>query len=311
MRHGVATIPQAVAPCSTAGLSSAPGKLGHLAQPTRALIPPGFPMVATPTDSLFSFELKDSSLSLVTVVLKQADLPLLADDLQRRLGETPNFFDNDAVVIDIAALAESPEPLDFAELLHVLRAHRMTPAMVAGGNAAQMAAALAAGLAPAPEPTPAPRGRTVEVEVIREVRVEVPVEVQVDVPTPVPTLVIDKPLRSGQQVYAKGGDVVVLGAVNAGAEVIADGNVHVYGPLRGKAIAGSRGNADARIFTTCLEPELIAIAGVYRTTETAIPPDVAGKPAQVRLVGDKLVMEPLDTDSAARPRPPSSKTSRT
>jgi septum site-determining protein MinC len=250
-------------------------------------------MVATPTDSLFSFELKDTSLSLVTVALKQADPALLATELQQRLGETPNFFDNDAVVIDIAALAGLDASLDFAEFVRVLRVHRTTPVMVAGGNAAQMAAALDAGLAPAPEPTPAPRAK--KVEVVREVEVirEVPVEVPVEVPTPVPTLVIDKPLRSGQQVYAKGGDVIVLGAVNPGAEVIADGNVHVYGPLRGRAIAGSKGNVDARIFTTCLEPELVSIAGVYRTSETAMPADVAGKPAQVRLVGDKLVIERL------------------
>ena len=256
-------------------------------------------MVATSTDSLFSFELKDTRLSLVTVALKQADPAQLADELQQRLAETPNFFDNDAVVLDIAALADLDAPLDFAELVRVLRAHRTVPVMVLGGSAAQMAAALDAGLAAAPEPVHAPKAKTktVEVEVIREVEVvrEVPVEVEVrvEVPTPVPTLVVDKPLRSGQQVYAKGGDVIVLGAVNAGAEVIADGNVHVYGPLRGKAIAGSKGNVDARIFTTCLEPELVSIAGVYRTTETALPKDVAGKPAQVRLVGDKLVMEPL------------------
>ena len=256
-------------------------------------------MVATSTDSLFSFELKDTRLSLVTVALKQGDPARLADELRQRLAETPNFFDDDAVVLDIAALADMDASLDFAELVRVLRAHRTVPVMVLGGSAAQMAAALDAGLAAAPEPVPAAkaRTRTVEVEVIREVEVvrEVPVEVQVEVPTPVPTLVVDKPLRSGQQVYAKGGDVIVLGAVNPGAEVIADGNVHVYGPLRGKAVAGSKGNVDARIFTTCLEPELVAIAGVYRTTETAIPKDVAGKPAQVRLVGDKLVMEPLKT----------------
>ncbi len=258
-------------------------------------------MVAPTTDSLFSFELKDTRLSLVTVALKQADPAQLADELQQRLAETPNFFDNDAVVLDITALADLDEPLAFAEFVRVLRAHRTAPVMVLGGSAAQMAAALEAGLAAAPEPVPAPKQRTKtvevevirEVEVVREVPVEVRVEVEVEVPTPVPTLVIDKPLRSGQQVYAKGGDVIVLGAVNPGAEVIADGNVHVYGPLRGKAIAGSKGNAEARIFTTCLEPELIAVAGVYRTTETAIPKDVLGKPAQVRLVGDKLVMEPL------------------
>jgi septum site-determining protein MinC len=108
-------------------------------------------------------------------------------------------------------------------------------------------------------------------------------------------MVVDKPLRSGQQVYAKGGDLVVLAPVNIGAEVIADGHVHVYAPLRGKAIAGARGNAEARIFTTHLQAELIAIAGVYRTSEQPLPADVAGKPSQIRLVGDKLVMGPLES----------------
>ena len=244
-------------------------------------------MVADSTVIPFAFELKDTRLALVTVVLHQADPAVLADELQRKLGDTPNFFDDDPVVIDLAALREADAPLPIVELASALARHRMRPALVAGGSARQMADALAAGLPAAPEPLPAPRPRTVEVE--REVIVEVVREV----PTPVPTLIVDKPLRSGQQVYAKGGDLVVNAAVNAGAEVLADGNIHVYGPLRGKAIAGSRGNTEARIFTTCLEPELIAIAGTYRTTETAIPPDVAGKPAQVRLVGDKLVMEAL------------------
>ncbi len=140
--------------------------------------------------------------------------------------------------------------------------------MVTNGNAQQMADALAAGLRGARSPPRrAPKPRTVEVEVIREVVREV----EREVPVHVPTLIVDKPLRSGQQAYAKGGDLIVHAAVNAGAEVLADGNVTVYGPLRGKAIAGSRGNTEARIFTTCLEPELIAIAGVYRTTETPLP----------------------------------------
>jgi septum site-determining protein MinC len=107
------------------------------------------------------------------------------------------------------------------------------------------------------------------------------------------TVVIDKPLRSGQQVYARGADLVVLAMVSFGAEVIADGNIHVYAPLRGRAIAGARGNTAARIFTTCLEPQLVSIAGIYRTTETALPADVLGKPAQVRLEGEKLLIEPL------------------
>ena len=106
-------------------------------------------------------------------------------------------------------------------------------------------------------------------------------------------LVIDRPLRSGQQVYARGRDLVLLAMVNHGAEVIADGHVHVYAPLRGRAIAGARGNTEARIFSTCMEPQLVSIAGIYRTTETALPAQVLGKPAQVRLEGEKLRIEPL------------------
>jgi septum site-determining protein MinC len=242
-------------------------------------------MVADSTVIPFAFDLKDTSLPLVTVVLHQADAAVLADELQQRLGETPNFFGDDPVVIDLAPLREREEPIAFDDIVAALRAHRMRPSLVTGGSAQQMADALAAGLAAAPEPAPPPKPRTVEVEVIREVEREVPVHV--------PTLIVDKPLRSGQQAYAKGGDLIVNAAVNAGAEVLADGNVHVYGPLRGKAIAGSRGNTEARIFTTCLEAELIAIAGVYRTTETPLPKDVAGKPAQVRLVDGVLVMTPL------------------
>ena len=108
-------------------------------------------------------------------------------------------------------------------------------------------------------------------------------------------MVLDRPLRSGQRVYARGGDLIVLGVVSHGAEVIADGNIHVYAPLRGRAIAGARGNTEARIFSTCLEPQLVSIAGIYRTAEAPLPADVQGQPAQVRLVGEKILVEPLPT----------------
>ncbi len=110
---------------------------------------------------------------------------------------------------------------------------------------------------------------------------------------------IDKPLRSGQQVYAKGRDLVVMAVVNPGAEVIADGSIHIYGALRGKAIAGARGNVNARIFAQSMEPELVSIAGVYRTSENALSKNVLGMPAQVCLQsgaeGDKLLITPLQT----------------
>ncbi len=109
------------------------------------------------------------------------------------------------------------------------------------------------------------------------------------------TLVVDKPLRSGQRVYARGADLVVLAMVSFGAEVIADGNIHVYGPLRGRAIAGARGYTGARIFSTCMEPQLVSIAGIYRTTETPLPAAVLGQAAQVRLDGEKIIVEPLSS----------------
>ena len=239
-------------------------------------------------------ELKSASLPVVAVLLRSPEPEQLAADLAERLADDPGFFDQDAVLIDLALLREATEPLDFAAMCAALRAHSTLPVAVRGGNPEQMAAAAAAGLAPAPDAAPqrteaAPRA-VQQVEVVREVQIEVPIEVPVPGPG---TMVIDKPLRSGQQVYARGADLVVLAVVSFGAEVIADGNIHVYAPLRGRAIAGARGNTAARIFSTCLEPQLVSIAGTYRTTETELPDSVRGTPAQVRLDGDKLLIEPL------------------
>jgi septum site-determining protein MinC len=122
-------------------------------------------------------------------------------------------------------------------------------------------------------------------------------EIVREVPGPA-TMVIDRPLRSGQKIYARGADLIVLAMVNQGAEVVADGNIHVYAPLRGKAMAGASGNTNARIFSLCLEPELISIAGVYRTSETPLPADIHGRAAQVRLSDDgqeKLLIEALNS----------------
>jgi len=106
-------------------------------------------------------------------------------------------------------------------------------------------------------------------------------------------LVITKPLRSGQRVYARHTDLIVIGMVSRGAEVIADGNVHVYGPLRGKAMAGARGDTSARIFTTELDAELLAVAGVYRVVEDKFDASLHNHPALIRLDGDTLRIEGL------------------
>jgi septum site-determining protein MinC len=237
-----------------------------------------------------TFEIKSANLPLVALLLKSADLAELARELAVRFGDIPDFFDHDPLVIDLAPLqAQGDAAVDFAALLQLLRPYRVLPVAVKGGSQQQMRAALAAGLAAAPDaaPTPTPtlpqRGREQE---------------QAAEPVPTSALVIDKPLRSGQQVYARGRDLVVMAMVNPGAEVIADGHIHVYAPLRGKAIAGARGNTEARIFSLCLEPELVSIAGVYRTSEVPLPADVLSRPTQVRLVGGaqgKLVMDALKT----------------
>jgi len=112
-------------------------------------------------------------------------------------------------------------------------------------------------------------------------------------PMPTTALVITKPLRSGQRVYARHTDLVVIGMVSQGAEVIADGNVHVYGPLRGKAMAGARGDTSARIFTTQLDAELLAVAGVYRVVEAKLDNTLHNQPALVHLDGETLRVDAL------------------
>lgn len=245
-------------------------------------------MAVSPAQARASFDLKSATLPLIAVLLKTVDLAELADAMQARLGDTPDFFEQDPVVIDLAAVRDADETVDFATLITLLRSYRVVPIAVRSGSASQMEAAQAAGLLVAPDAPPA-RAEAAPVaaqEVVREVVREVPV-------ASAGAMVIDKPLRSGQQVYARGTDLIVMALVNHGAEVIADGNIHVYAPLRGKAIAGARGNTDARIFSTCMEPELLSIAGNYRTTDVALAADIVGKPAQARLVGEKMLIEPL------------------
>lgn len=239
------------------------------------------------------FDLKSAALTAMALVLKSTDLAALASALEERFGTTPSLFDFDPVVIDLAAVRESGEAIDFDALAALLRQHRLQPVGVLGGSEDQMALALAAGLGDTPALTqapPAPKPAQPEPEAPAPV-IEVPPPVWPVIPSG--ALVVDKPLRSGQQAYAKGRDLVVLAVVSFGAEVIADGNIHVYAPLRGRAIAGAKGDTSARIFSICMEPQLVSIAGTYRTTETALPAEVLGKPAQVRLDGERLVVEAL------------------
>jgi len=255
-----------------------------------------------------SFELKSRHLSLLGLVLHSRDLAELRADWAQRVGAEGPAFEHEPVVIDLSQLPRDAQSapaqgqtalaldaaaaLDLAAVVELLRASQLQPVAVAGATPEELQQAQALGLADAadePERASAEPAERVQ-EVVREVVVEKIIEKPA---APAPTLVIDKPLRSGQQIYAKGGDLVVLALVNHGAEVIADGSIHVYAPLRGKAIAGARGDTSARIYAQSLEAELLAVAGIYRTAENPLPADVAGKPAQVYLDGEKMLLQPL------------------
>jgi septum site-determining protein MinC len=241
--------------------------------------------VATPAKKTPLLELKSASLTLMAVVLRSTDLTVLAQDLFEREAATPGLFDKDPAAIDLWRVRESAEPIDFIALMALLRSHNLVPVAARGGSVEQMAAAAAAGLAEAPDvPRTSARDAALPllVECVREVQLPAP-----------PPLVIDKPLRSGQQVYARGGDLIVLALVSDGAEVIADGSVHVYAPLRGRALAGTKGDTSARIYTTCMQAQLLSIAGVYRTGEAAVPAQLDARPAMARLDGGVLRVDPL------------------
>ncbi|MEM5345160.1 septum site-determining protein MinC [Paraburkholderia azotifigens] len=269
------------------------------------------------------FELRSGAVDTLLFVVKTTNLAEMRAELTRRFEATPEFFANDTVAIDVRRLAEN-ERVPLADIAALLGSVRMRPIGVVA-DSAQHEWANEAGLplldardprgsknngdeagedtsgkpgAAAPQAAPQP-----DTAAQGQLQMQLPIPAQdegasqtatepVRIGTSSQTTVVDKPLRSGQRIYAKG-DLVVLGMVSNGAEVIAEGNIHIYAPLRGRALAGVHGNHDARIFCTCLEPELISIAGIYRTTENPLPADVLGKPVQIWLDEEKLMIEPL------------------
>lgn len=248
--------------------------------------------MSTVPATLSVYDIKSADLPLVAFQLKSRDLQAVAHALKAQLDDSPGFFDHDPALIDLDALANDVGPIDFSALVQLLRQHQLQPVAVKTAHAPWLEAAKAAGLCQADD---------------ARIRRQVPATPQAasaPIAAPVPAspaltdaMVIDKPLRSGQQVYAKGRDLIVLAMVNPGAEVLADGHIHIYAPLRGKAIAGARGFTGARIFAQNMDPELISIAGVYRTSENPLPAEVRGLAAQVSLQtgpdGDKLRIMPL------------------
>ncbi|WP_295384321.1 septum site-determining protein MinC [uncultured Thiodictyon sp.] len=228
-----------------------------------------------------AFELKAAGFTLPVIRLLNGDMEALAEQIGVKVEQAPDFFRHTPVVIDLGGFPEGGA-VEFPLLVGLLRGYGMIPFGVRGGTKTQNAAAEAMELAilgdaylrpgkaaPASEPAPETPRRGL----------------------PTFTLVT-RPVRSGQEIYAAGGDLSVVASVSSGAEVAADGNIHIYGCLRGRALAGNRGNADARIFCQDLQAELVSVAGHYRISEN-IPADLRGVPVQVFLDQKVLRIEKI------------------
>jgi septum site-determining protein MinC len=256
------------------------------------------------------FSIKSASFDAIRLVLEQPDLRVLKHALHERLKDAADFFEDDPVIIDASLI---DQPLNWRDLCTLIQEFRMRPigAVALGQNATtarQAGVALLDLRATLPRPVLEEMGSAANAgSVYPLTQNAMPFEPSAsgglntehapafNTPTE-RTLLLNRPVRSGQRVYARGGDIIVTGFVSRGAEIIADGNVHIYGPLRGRAIAGARGDAGARIFTTHLDAELVAVAGVYRTSENSYPVDVFGRPSLIRLVGERLLLEPIAQD---------------
>lgn len=240
-----------------------------------------------------ALELKGSVFTLTVIRLHTLDLAAIAAELRERLAQAPRFFRHAPIVLDLQELKDKG-PIDFPALLDLLRAETLVPVGVRRATPEQTEAAVGAGLA-------ALQGGTIQELGGAEAPKPEPKRMEQKVAAPEParetanagTRVMRQPVRSGQRIYARGGDLIVLAPVNAGAEIMADGHIHVYAPLRGRALAGVNGDTQARIFAQCLEPELVAVAGHYRVFEEPGGHDAYGKVAQVYLDGEQLVVAPL------------------
>lgn len=241
------------------------------------------------------FRLKGSLVTLSILKPLSTDLSAIDAGLAAKVAQAPALFDRAPLLLDLADLPDA-EALDLAGLRALAARLGFVPVAVRGGGEFMAAAAAALGLGVLgegrlpPDPVAAP----VEEPGLPPVNASGAEPASAEIaaaPEPPPTRVITQPVRSGQQVYSRG-DLIVLAGVSPGSELLADGHIHVYGALRGRALAGLRGNTQARIYCRALEAELIAVAGCFQVAED-IDPALRGRPAQVFLDGEDLVTAPL------------------
>lgn len=276
------------------------------------------------TTELSPLEFKSATLYAIRVVLQHADTKALIQALKKRMADAGAFFENEPVVIDATRVDDL---IDWVPLIEAFKKHKLPViGVVAQGD--NLIQAQACGLTPV-DLSAAPARHASDTQtaasVAEPVTASLPTpaasqENSLDAPaatahtdanasnnaasqrvdsvsasaaSAAPTMVIKGPLRSGQRVYARNSDLIVMGVVSRGAEVIADGNIHIYGPLRGKAMAGARGDVAARIFTTGFDAELVAIAGIYRVVDTKLSAELHQKPVAIQLEKDALHINAL------------------
>ncbi|MFZ6754121.1 septum site-determining protein MinC [Undibacterium sp. Dicai25W] len=232
-------------------------------------------------------EIKISTVVAVAILLHDASTSVLEAALQEMTAGSPDFFDDEFAVIDVEAIADAE--VDWNALIPLFKAHGLNPVAVRNAREEDYDTIRSHGLSI--DVVSKPRLETEQVAapapVVVQVPATAPVEPQIIVRNN-PAMVIDTPVRAGQRIYARGADLIITASVNNGAEVIADGSIHIYAPLRGRALAGATGNTEARIFALTMEPELVSIAGIYRTFENGFPPLQANHPVQVKLNGDSI-----------------------
>lgn len=228
-----------------------------------------------------TFQLRGSLFTLSVLQLIENNIEQTDLQLTELIAQAPKFFDHAPIVIDLQQLNDPNSEIDFKAILESIRQHNLIPVGVRGGTAKHHRSAKNAGLA-----------------ILSSSKSEEPQlagnKVKNMVPEEAHNKLITKPVRSGQQIYAKGGDLIVLASVSEGAELLADGNIHVYGTLRGRALAGINGNTNARIFCQCMQAELISIAGYYIVNE-AILEETSESAQQVYLENGKLQITTIVT----------------
>lgn len=226
--------------------------------------------------SLPAFDMKAGQFNLPTLVLRDTDISGLDAFLAQQVAKLPSFFDQAPVAIDLSQLANREQLDDFPMIVGMLRGHGMIPVGVRGASQEQRAQAQALEIAVMPA--------------LRRPQAAVAPGQATGTPPARPqatATIVEKPVRSGQRIVAERGDLILLGGISSGAEVMAAGHIHAYGPLRGRALAGFAGDITARIFCRDLGAELVSIAGRYRVSENLESRHLR-RAVQISLDGDAL-----------------------